>query len=110
MQANRFTEMYRRLCAIKHDNRALRSADEGGSFVEINNNAPDCMMTFVRESGDDRVIALMNLSPYNVLSDYHTGIYAGDYLDAMTGGDYTLDEHVWGDTPPWSFRILVKKK
>lgn len=110
MQKNRFTEMYRRLCSIKHDNRALRSADEGGSFVEINNNAPDCMMTFVRESGDDRVVALMNLSPYNVLSDYHTGIYAGDYLDAMTGGDYTLCEHVWGDTPPWSFRILVKKR
>ncbi len=108
-EENRFTLLYRRLCALKHANAALRSADAGGSFIEINNNAPDCMMTFVRECEGNRVVALMNLSPYNVLSDYHTGIYAGEYRDAMTGADYALPEHVWGETPAWSYRILVKK-
>ncbi len=109
-QDNRFTSLYRRLCALKHSNSALRSADAGGSFTEINNNAPDCMMTFVRETADNRVVALMNLSPYNVLSDYRTGIYAGEYRDAMTGERYVLDEHVWGDTPAWSYRILTTDK
>lgn len=109
-QDNRFTSLYRRLCALKHSNSALRSADAGGSFTEINNNAPDCMMTFVRETADNRVVALMNLSPYNVLSDYRTGIYAGEYRDAMTGERYVLNEHVWGDTPAWSYRILTTDK
>ncbi|MGN0007230.1 MAG: alpha-amylase family glycosyl hydrolase [Alistipes sp.] len=109
-QENRFTSFYRRLCALKHSNPALRSADAGGSFVEINNNAPDCMMTFVRETADNRVVVLMNLSPYNVLSDYRTGIYAGEYRDAMTGERYVLNEHVWGETPAWSYRILVSNK
>ena len=109
-QDNRFTSLYRRLCALKHSNSALRSADAGGSFTEINNNAPDCMITFVRETADNRVVALMNLSPYNVLSDYRTGIYAGEYRDAMTGERYVLNEHVWGDTPAWSYRILTTDK
>ena len=109
-QDNRFTSLYRRLCTLKHSNSALRSADAGGSFTEINNNAPDCMMTFVRETADNRVVALMNLSPYNVLSDYRTGIYAGEYRDAMTGERYVLNEHVWGDTPAWSYRILTTDK
>lgn len=109
-QDNRFTSLYRRLCALKHSNSALRSADAGGSFTEINNNAPDCMMTFVRETADNRVVVLMNLSPYNVLSDYRTGIYAGEYRDAMTGERYVLNEHVWGDTPVWSYRILTTDK
>lgn len=109
-QDNRFTSLYRRLCALKHSNSALRSADAGGSFMEINNNAPDCMMTFVRETADNRVVVLMNLSPYNVLSDYRTGIYAGEYRDAMTGERYVLNEHVLGDTPAWSYRILTTDK
>ncbi|MGN0091874.1 MAG: alpha-amylase family glycosyl hydrolase [Alistipes sp.] len=109
-QDNRFTSLYRRLCALKHSNSALRSVDAGGSFTEINNNAPDCMMTFVRETADNRVVVLMNLSPYNVLSDYRTGIYAGEYRDAMTGERYVLNEHVWGDTPAWSYRILTTDK
>lgn len=109
MPENRFTGLYRRLCAIRHENNALRAADAGGSFIEINNNAPDCMMTFVRETEDDRVVALMNLSPYTIFRDFHTGIYAGEYTDAMTGGKYVLNEHVWGETEPWSYRILVRR-
>ena len=108
MADNGYTEFYRRLCAIKHSNPALRSADMGGSFVEINNNAPDCLLTFVREMGGNRVVALMNLSPYRVFSDFHTGIYAGMYEDAMSGERRELYEHEWGDIEPWSFRIYVK--
>ena len=45
----RFTELYRLLCLLKHRNRALQAGERGGSFVEIENNAKDCLMTFVRE-------------------------------------------------------------
>lgn len=41
-------------------------------------------MTFVREVKGNRVVAVMNLSPYAVHADYYTGIYAGMYTDAMT--------------------------
>ena len=67
------------------------------------------MMTFVREAADGRVVFEANLSPYKLFRDYHTGIYAGEYCNALTGCATTLYEHEWGDIEPWSYRILVRR-
>ncbi len=104
------SERYRRLCEMKHSFSALRSADRGGSFVEITTNAADCLIAFVREDEQGRVIYIANLSPYRVFSDFHTGVYAGEYADVVTGEKSTLYEHTWGDVEPWSYRLLVQKK
>ena len=109
MPDNDTTELYRCLCALKHDFTALLSADLGGSFVEIDTNAPDCLLAFVRENMEGRVVYIANLSPYKVFSDFHTGIYEGQYRDVITGADATLYEHTWGDMEPWSFRVLAQK-
>ena len=106
---NGATEIYRRLCEMKHQCTALNSADLGGSFVEINNNAPDCLFTFVREDSSGRVVYIANLSPYKVFSDFHTGIYAGEYKNVLSGATETLYEYTWGDMEPWSFRLLMQK-
>ena len=47
-------------------------------------------MIAVREAEGNRVVAVMNLSPYVIHADYYTGIYAGMYTDAMTGEPYEL--------------------
>ena len=107
---NAFTEFYRRLTALRHNHPALASGGRGGGMVEIRNNAEDCLMTFVREAGDDRVVAVMNLSPYAIHADYRTGIYAGRYIDAMTGLPLLLAEHVEEDMAPWSYRILTRSR
>ena len=108
-EENEASKRYRRLCKMKHSFSALRSADEGGSFVEINNNAPDCMLTFVRENEEGRVVYVGNLSPYKIFADFHTGIYAGEYENVLTGEKEMLYEHTWGDMEPWSFRLLTQK-
>ncbi len=105
---NRTTELYRRLAALKHHERALDGGDWGGDLIEIENNAKDCMMTFVREVAGSRVVAIVNLSPYTIHADFRTGIYAGDYLDSMSGERVTLDDHVERDIAPWYYQILTK--
>ena len=77
-------------------------------MIEIRNNAEDCLMTMVRETPDNRVVAIMNLSPYAIHAEYGTGIYAGSYTDAMTGAEYNLPEQVAEDMAPWSYRILTR--
>lgn len=106
--ANAATERYRRLCALKHSFSSLDSGDKGGLFVELRNNAEDCLLTFVRENEQGRVVYVANLSPYMVFSDFHTGIYAGDYVNVLTGEAETLYEHTWGDIEPWAFRLLCQ--
>jgi hypothetical protein len=93
---------------LKHRERALDAGEWGGEMIEIENNAKDCMMTFVREVAGSRVVAIMNLSPYTIHADFRTGIYAGDYLDAMSGERVVLDEHVERDIAPWCYQILIK--
>ena len=105
---NRTTELYRRLAALKHSEAALAAGERGGEMIEIENNAKDCMMTFVREVGGSRVVAIMNLSPYHIHADFNTGIYAGMYRDALSGARVRLDEHVERDIEPWGYQILVK--
>lgn len=104
----RTTELYRRLASLKHSAMALAAGERGGEMIEIENNAKDCMMTFVREVDGSRVVAIMNLSPYVIHADFNTGIYAGSYLDAMTGQRVVLDSHVERDIAPWCYQILIK--
>ncbi len=56
----RQSEVYRRLARLKHTQPALAAGERGGDMVEIDNNAKDCMMTFVRERGRSRVVAVLN--------------------------------------------------
>ena len=65
-------------------------------------------MTFVREVEGNRVVAVMNLSPYTIHADFHTGIYQGEYTDAMTGNCIVMPYHVEQDLPAWSYRILIR--
>jgi hypothetical protein len=86
----------------------LDAGERGGDMIEIENNAKDCMMTFVREVDGSRVVAILNLSPYSIHADFRTGIYAGRYYDAISGEYVTLDDHVERDIAPWHYQILVK--
>ncbi len=107
-ELNDFTCFYRRLTRLRHENAALAAGEQGAEMIEIRNNAEDCLMIAVREISDNRVIAIMNLSPYAIHAEYNTGIYAGPYTDAMTGADYRLPERVVEDMAPWSYRILTR--
>lgn len=102
------TELYRKLIALKHSQPALQAGERGGRTIEIENNAKDCLMTFVRELGDSRVVAIMNLSPYTIHADYNNGIYAGEYTNAITGEKVLLPVHLEQDIKPWGYTLLYK--
>ena len=107
-RANEDTELYRKLIALKHSQPALQAGERGGRTIEIENNAKDCLITFVRESGDSRVVAIMNLSPYTIHADYNNGIYAGEYTNAITDEKVLLPVHLEQDIEPWGYTILYK--
>ena len=102
------TELYRKLIALKHSQPALQAGERGGRTIEIENNAKDCLMTFVRELGDSRVVAIMNLSPYTIHANYNNGIYAGEYTNAITGEKVLLPVHLEQDIKPWGYTLLYK--
>ena len=66
-------------------------------------------MTFVREVEGNRVLCVMNLSPYTIHADFNTGIYQGEYADALTGNRIVVPYRVEQDMAPWSYRILIRE-
>ena len=107
-QNKELSELYRKLIALKHSQPALQAGERGGRAIEIENNAKDCLMTFVREVEGSRVVAILNLSPYTIHADYNNGIYAGTYTDAITGEEVILPVHLEQDIKPWGYKILYK--
>ncbi len=107
---NATTEFYRKLIALKHSCTSLSAAERGGSWTTIRNNAGDCLMILVRESSEDRVIAVMNLSPYTIEAEYNTGIYAGTYLDAFSGAETHLAPSVHKIMSGWSYQLIYQNK
>lgn len=105
---NAYTEFYTKLCHMKHNNPALRSGEMGGEFIEIHSNAEDCLMLLVREVEGNRVVAIMNLSPYTVQAKFCTGIYSSTYTDVFTGEPIELERNVDRILAPWQFQILTK--
>lgn len=105
---NDFTRFYRCMTALRHANPALAAGERGGAAVEIRNNAEDCLLTLVREVPGNRVIGILNLSPYTIQTDFETGIYAGEYTDAVTGERAELPMHVGRVMAPWSYQILTR--
>lgn len=110
MVENDFTHRYRQWTKLRHENPALNAGEEGAEMIEIDNNAEDCLMTFVRETASNRVVVEINLSPYTIQADYRTGIYEGEYEDAMTGEKVYLEGHVMRSLSKWSYRILTQKR
>ncbi|MEG1611340.1 MAG: alpha-amylase family glycosyl hydrolase [Alistipes sp.] len=104
---NAETTFLTQLIHLHHTAPALAAGERGGAMVWIGNNAEDCLLSFVRETANNRVFAMLNLSPYAIHADFHTGIYAGSYTDALSGVRVELPEHVECEMDGWSFRILI---
>lgn len=107
---NETTEFYHKLTDLKHGFTSLLAGERGGEWTTINNNAEDCLLILVRESGEDRVISILNMSPYTIQAEYNTGIYAGEYRDHFNNSDFTLNPQVNEYMQPWQFRVLTLKK
>ncbi len=104
------TALYRKLIELKHNFTSLKAGEMGGTWTTISNNAEDCLMILVRESAEDRVIAIMNLSPYTIEAKYNVGIYEGNYIDGLSGQELRLPLNVDELMFPWSYRVLTLKK
>jgi glycosidase len=102
-------ELYRRLFALKHDSRALWNAPWGARMVDVPNNSPATVFSFVRRSETDRVFAVFNLAPVVTQARFIEALCHGSYVDFTTGEAVVVDEHTSFEMSPWGFRVLISR-
>lgn len=101
-----YTGFYRTLNRFKHQCRAVSAGEEGGDVVMLKNSAGKKVLTFARQSGDSRIVAMFNLSPQPVDATVSLRGAEGNYRDVITGEPVTLGRMADMVFRPWQFVIL----
>jgi 1,4-alpha-glucan branching enzyme len=102
-------ELYRRLFALKHANTALWNGAWGARMIQVVNDAPGAVFSFVRMNERDKVFAVFNFSKETRTVKFTDGPCAGRYTDFTTGEKLELkDGAAELALPPWGWRLLLK--
>lgn len=103
-------DFYTRLNALKHENRALWNGRFGGDVREIKHYHPENVVAFVRQSGDNKVLTLINLSGKSLDLSLQLGQDAGVYRDFFEGTSITLPKRVSMPLGAWEYKVFVFEK
>lgn len=105
-EPNEYTEFYRTLNTLRHENPALYAGAAGGELVYMT-GAVEEVLAFTREVEGNKVLCLFNLSNEEQ-SVVPTNEVAGDYVCAMSGQQTTIEAGKEFKLPAWGFVILTK--
>lgn len=104
-----YHDFYKVLLTLRKNHPALRAGDDSVSTLRLRTNADQHIFGFLRKCGEDEVLVLLNLSPYDgvgfTISD---DIVHGAYQDAFSGQvHHFYDRHYMLNA--WDFRVFVKQ-
>ncbi|HEY4079962.1 MAG TPA: alpha-amylase family glycosyl hydrolase [Burkholderiaceae bacterium] len=101
-------QLYRRLIALKKQNEALWNGQYGGMMEPVPNDAPKQILSFVRALGQDKVVAVFNLSGQTREVHLKGPRPVGRFHDFDSGAEVTLVEGAALSLPAWGWRVFVQ--
>lgn len=100
-------DLFKRIIAFRKAHPALWNAPWGAAMVPVVNSAPAKVLSFVREKGGDKVLALFNMSPDPQTVGFSDGPVTGRYRDFAGGARVTVGSATRLTVAPWSYRVLA---
>jgi len=104
-QQHPFADLYGTLFHVKKENQALWNGTNGGLLQRVNTTNDQSIFAFVRESENDKLFAIFNLSPgYNgaILTDT---LFYGTYTDVFTHDTVTFAQVTEVTYPGWDYNV-----
>ena len=101
-------DLYARLFALKRDNTALWNAAWGARMVNAPNNAPNQVLSFVRQNERDQVFAIFNFCDRPQVVTFDEALHHGDYTDFFSGEPVTFDSQTRLEIERWGYRLYVR--
>lgn len=99
------TRFYQTLCNLRHEHPALQT---GSAQRRLDTTRNDSLYVLLRENGDDRVVALLNLTARDVTADAFDPALAGKWRDAFTNESFESGAHQAVSLQAWRYRVLVR--
>jgi glycosidase len=101
-------DLYRRLIALKKSNSALWNGHWGADMIQVVNDSPGQVFSFVRADERNTVFAVFNFSDAPREVHFAPGPWPGTYRDFTTGNPETLGVDSTLALPAWSYRVLTR--
>ncbi len=90
----------------KTKNKALWNGTEGGKMIPVKSSKGE-VFAFVRQSGENKVYAIFNLSDKKVRTELESDKISGEYINLFSGKKTKIRSKEWLELQPWYYRILV---
>jgi glycosidase len=100
------TAFYQTLCTLRKQSPALRT---GAAMRRIATTRNDAVYAVLRESGNARVVAFLNLTARDITADAFEPALAGTWRDVFTGETATLTAAVPLTLRAWHYRVLARE-
>lgn len=98
---------YQKLNSLKHRNQALWNPPYGGKLSALTNSAPDKIVSFLRSSGNSRVLVLINMSSDSITADITSNIADGKYINTFNNNKINFNsDNRKCYFEPWEFLVL----
>ena len=100
--------LYKKFFAMRKKNTALWNGKWGARMVQVVNNAPLQVLSFVRQNEQDKVFAVLNFSaePKNV--KFNGNLFHGKYTDFISGTQVEMDASTQLELKAWEYRVFIK--
>ena len=105
---HKFFDIYSKLFQLKKDNKALYNGVRGGELIVISNSDQKNVFSFSRSSGEDKVIAIFNLSDSIQEFEIDSEVLQGSYMHFFTGMPETFSSKESFKLNPREYRVYVK--
>jgi glycosidase len=102
------TSFYQTLTSLKKRNKALWNGEEGGAIHRISTNRDSTVFAFTRQSGDQKILVICNLSAKPQDVKVNSVDLRGNYNDIFTNTKQTFDEKATMNLKPWEYMVFEK--
>lgn len=107
-QPNDFTQLYRELIELRHNNVALSSGEMGGNLYSIDNSESWRVLSIKRQIGSNVVIGVFNLTGWEVNVEFYDGDFTGEYNQVGSSAKAFLSSASPFYLPAWGGFVYYK--
>jgi glycosidase len=101
-------ELFRRLIALKKRHSVLWNGAWGADMVQVGNDAPASVFSFLRADDEGQLFAVFNFSADPREVRFSGNPHAGKYTEFSSGKAVTLAAGDTLEVPAWGYRLFVR--
>jgi glycosidase len=102
--------LYKKLFALKKAHSALWNGAWGARMINVFNNVPSQVLSFVRRNDQDKIFAVFNLSAESQTVTFQDNLFHGRYTDYFTQEAVEMDATTQMKIAAWGYRIFVTNR